>query len=80
MVTTMANRGDLLLPAGRAREARREAGGDSWRRYTMTKNEWLNVIGSFLLGASLTAIYGFWKAIPLAIAIIIIKEEIISRK
>ena len=46
----------------------------------MGKNEWLNVIGSFLLGASLTAIYGFWRAIPLAIAIIIIKEEIISRK
>jgi len=46
----------------------------------MRKYELLNGIGSFLLGVSLTSIYGFRKAIPLAIAIIIIKEEIINRK
>ena len=42
-------------------------------------NKWLNVIGGFLLGASLTSIYGLWKGVSLAIAIVIIKWEIISR-
>jgi len=41
--------------------------------------DWLNLIGSFLLGMSLTWILGFFQGVLLAIAIIIIKEEIVRR-
>jgi len=41
--------------------------------------DWLNLIGSFLLGASLIWIFGSFRGILLAISIVLIKEEIIER-
>lgn len=45
----------------------------------MHNTYWLSLIGSFLLGASLTWIFGLYQGVLLAIAIITIKEEIIRR-